>query len=82
MKEFKVTVTDEELRVLEWDIYSVQEWIQNAISEKARRTMFGLVKQHTNLNPSKLSKEEVETEISKLTLDTAKKRTNEFVTKE
>lgn len=76
MKEFKITVSDEELKALEWDIYDVQKHIQNAISEKARRTMETLIELNTNLNPRKLAKVEKEIHIRGMVLETAKERTD------
>ena len=76
MPKFTVTVSDEELKALEWDIYDVQKHIQNAISEKARRTMDTLVQLNTNLNPKKISKIEKELIIKDLDLETAKERTD------
>lgn len=76
MPNFTVTVSDEELKTLEWDIYDVQEWIQNAISEKARRTIDILVEQHTNKNYKKISKVDKEKIIKDLKLESAKERTD------
>lgn len=76
MPEFTVMVSDEELKALEWDIYNVQNWIQNAISEKARRTMDILVKENTDKNPRKIPKAEKELIIKGLDLKTAKERTD------
>lgn len=76
MPEFIVTVSDEELKALEWDIYDVQSHIQNAISEKARRTMDTLVKQNTDKNPKKVPKTDKEKIIKGLNLESAKERTD------
>lgn len=78
MPEITVIVSGEELKALEWDIYEVQDWIQNAISEKARRVMDRLIEQNTNLNYKKLSKGDKEAEINKMVLKTAKERQQEF----
>jgi len=78
MPQFTVTVSDQELKALEWDIYEVQDWIQNAISEKARRVTDRLIEQNTNLNFKKLSKVEKEAEIDKMELETAKERQERF----
>jgi len=74
MPQFTVTVSDDELKALEWDIYDVQEWIQSAISEKARRTIDQLIEQHTNLNYKKISKAEKENKVSHMKLETARER--------
>lgn len=76
MPEFIVTVSDEELKALEWDIYDVQSHIQNAISEKARKTMDALVLRNTDKNPKKISKTEKEQIVKDMTLETAKERTD------
>lgn len=76
MKQFTVTISNEELKALEWDIYDVQAWIQNAISEKARRTIDILITRHTAFNPRKLSQSQRNEEIRKLALETAKERTD------
>lgn len=75
MTQFIVTVSDEELKALEWDIYNVHAWIQNAISEKARRTMDILIEQNTSFNYKKISAMEKESIIRKLVIETAKERT-------
>jgi len=76
MPEFTVKVSNEELKALEWDIYNVQDWIQNAISEKARRTVDILVEQHTDKNPKKVLKADKEKIIKQLELETAKERSD------
>lgn len=76
MPKFTVVVSDEDLKALEWDIYNVQEWIQNAISEKARRTVDILVEQNTDKNPRKIPRAEKEKIIRRLVLETAKEKTD------
>lgn len=76
MPQFTISISDEELKALEWDIYDVQKWIQNAISEKARRTMDTIVEQNTDLNYKKISKLEKENIIRELNLETGKERTD------
>jgi hypothetical protein len=78
MAQFTVTVSDAELKALEWDIVNVQEWVQNAISEKARRVTDRLIERHTAYNPKKLSKSQKEAEIGKIELKTAAERKLEF----
>lgn len=78
MPHFTVTISDQEIKALEWDIYDVQVWIQNAISEKARRVTDILIEQNTILNPKKLNKVEKESEVSKMILKTAKERQLEY----
>jgi len=72
MIDITVTVSDEEFKALEWDIYDVQAHIQNAINVKAARTMDTLVRQNTNLNPGKLTNVEKENIVRDLNIETAK----------
>lgn len=76
MPEFIVTVSDEELKALEWDIYDVHANIQNGVSENARRLMDILIKKHTDKNPNKIPKADKEAIIAGLTLETAKEKTD------
>ena len=75
MPKFIVKISKEELKALEIDIFEVQDWIQNAISEKARRVMDRIIEQHTNLNYKKVLKSEKEAIIAELILETVKERT-------
>ena len=74
MKEFVITVSNEELKALEWDIYDVQAHFQNAINEKARRVINRLIEQHSDKNPKKISQDERKAIIQSLDLETAKER--------
>jgi hypothetical protein len=58
MPQFIITLSDEEIKALEWDIASIQEWIQNAISNKARQCIDKLVEQYDDRRASKISKDE------------------------
>lgn len=78
MPQFTVIVSEEELKALEWDIYDVQEWIQNAISEKARRAIDILVEQKTDRNPRKVTLDGKLALVRAMTLETAKERTDRF----
>lgn len=71
MPTFTVEVSNEELKALEWDIADVQEWIQNAISNKARKMIDRAVETYTDKQPSKLSWEDKLTTVSGLDLPRA-----------
>lgn len=45
MKDYTVQIADEEERALLWDMVSVQEWLDNAIHNKARRCADEICKQ-------------------------------------
>ena len=53
MAEIKVTVTDTQLKCLEYVAYSVQDWCDNAIHERARKaqdTIISALVSHCNAN--------------------------------
>lgn len=82
MPEFTITVSDEGLKAIEaadgGGCYSFQEWIQNAASQQERRSMDFLVEKFTCLNYKNASISEKKAEILKLSLETAKERTDRF----
>jgi len=79
MPQFIVTISDAGLKAAEaaegGACYSFQDWIQNAASEKERRSMDILISEKTNFNFKKISKAEKEEVIRGLTLETAKEKT-------
>lgn len=76
MPNITVAIPDEVFKILEWDIYEVQEWLQNAISEKARRLIDRVVEQHTAYNPNRLTTPQKTEIIQGLNLESAKERTD------
>ena len=53
MAEIKVTVTDTQVKCLEYAAYSVQDWCDNAIHERARRAQNEIISKlvsHCNEN--------------------------------
>lgn len=78
MPQFTVTVSEEELRALEWDIVDVQEWIQNAISNKARQCVDAVITKYTDKQPNKLSVEDRLSLIGQLSFESAAKRQKEL----
>jgi len=72
--EYIINLTEEEEKVLKTDMISIQEWIENAIKEKARRTTDRIILEHTDKNPKKILQSERNTIIQDLVLETAKER--------
>ena len=58
MTDFTVSLSDEEVKALEWDIADVQEWFENAIKNKARQCIDALVELHSDKQAGKISKAE------------------------
>jgi len=53
MAEIKVTITDSELQCLEYCAYSVQDWCDNAIKNRARKAKEDIISKlvtHCNAN--------------------------------
>ena len=71
MPTFTINITDVELKALESNIADVQEWLENAISNKTRKVVDRIVEIYTDKQPSKLSWEEKLTTVSGLDLPRA-----------
>lgn len=69
-----IILGDEEVKSCLTDMLSVRDWMANAISEKARRTIDLIIQEHSDRQPKKISKEEKATIIKDLTLETARER--------
>jgi phosphoserine aminotransferase len=48
---FTITISDEENKALTYDIVDIQEWIQNAIQNKARQCTDVIIEETTDQNP-------------------------------
>lgn len=77
MPKFTVTISDEEQKALLTDMLSIEEWIQNAISNKARQTIDAIIDEETTHNFKKLKPEEKQNIIKGLTLKTAAEKAKE-----
>jgi len=57
MVTLAVNITDEALKVLEWDIDNVQGWLENFVSEKVRRCSDEIVVKEklSKKNPSEMN---------------------------
>ena len=76
MPDITVTIPDDILKILEWDIYEVREWLQNDISEKARRLVDRIIEQNTAYNPKRVAWVRKMAIIKELNLESAKERTD------
>lgn len=74
MVQFTVVINDVEEKALLTDMISVQEWLDNAIHEKARRTINTIVSKISDKQPKKMSVKEKFQIIKKATLETAIER--------
>lgn len=50
-----MTISNEELKALEGEIVSIQDWINNAVSNKARKAINRIVIKETGRNPNTMT---------------------------
>lgn len=74
MPDYPVKINAEEEKALLTDMISIQEWITNAIKNKARQMIGLIVANHTDRNPKNLTWDEKLEIIRSLDLETAAER--------
>lgn len=74
-------INDKDIEIAETDCLDFYEWIINSALEKCRRVLDGLVLEHTNLNPVKLSKDDKLANISSIPLKSVRQKNAEFEAK-
>lgn len=74
MPEYKIIISDVEEKALLTDMKSIQEWLENAIHNKARQVIDDIILKESNSNPAKLTKDEKLNFIRSATLETAKEK--------
>lgn len=67
---FTVEINDAEEKALLTDMVSIQEWIDNAIQNKARRTIDSIVEKKTDKQPKKMTVADKHNLIRGLELET------------
>ena len=65
-----VTISDEEYKAMAHVVPSVEEWIQNALTAKARACVYRIVEENTEYQPSKLEETQRLNIVKNLTLST------------
>ena len=78
MTEYTVSLPPEEEKALLTDIISIQDWLENAIHEKARRCIDRILLEYSNRNPNKMSPSEKGQLLAALSLKTAAERQAEL----
>ncbi|RLE41355.1 hypothetical protein DRJ16_06470 [Candidatus Woesearchaeota archaeon] len=68
------TISDAEEKALLTDIVDLAEWIENLLTDKARRVMDRVIEEHTEFNSRKLSPDQKRQIVRTLRLKTAKER--------
>ena len=70
MAQFIIEINDAEEKALLTDMLSIQEWLDNAIHEKARRTIDSIVERISDKQSKKISTKEKHNIIRNATLET------------
>ena len=74
MPDYHAIINAEEQKALLTDMISIEEWIENAIHNKARQVIDLIVSNHADRNPKSLTREEKLEIIRNLDLETAAER--------
>lgn len=74
MNEFTVKLSDTEVKALKVDLLSIQEWLQDAITNKAHQCIDRIILKHTDKQPGKLSMENKLKIVNELNLETRLER--------
>ncbi|MBA7472200.1 MAG: hypothetical protein GH156_00550 [Dehalococcoidia bacterium] len=78
MREYTVTLSDEEEKALLTDMVSIQEWLDNVIHNKARQCIDMIVEQHSDRQPKKLPVEEKLRVVREAKVESAAERQAKF----
>jgi hypothetical protein len=65
-----VTISDEEYKAMAHVVPSVEEWIQNALTAKARACVYRIVEENTEYQPKKIEETQRLSIVKNLTLST------------
>ena len=74
MGKHTITLSDEEEKALLVDMISIQEWVDNAIHNRARQSIDKVILEHSNKQPQKISQAEKLLIVKKAKVITAKER--------
>ncbi len=78
MAEYKVTLSAEEEKALLADVISIQDWLNNAIHNKARQCIDRVVGNNSDKQPNKLARAEKLTIVRSADVKSATERTAEM----
>ncbi len=78
MKSFTVTISDAEEKAVLTDVLSIQDWLDNAIHNKARQCMDKIILEESDKQPAKIPKEERESIVMEAKVKSAVEKTKEM----
>lgn len=79
MSQFIIKINDAEEKALLTNMVSIQEWLDNAIHEKARRVMDRIIEKETDRQPKKIFFDKKCEIIRDIQLETAIERNAKFL---
>ena len=74
MGDWTVTLSSEEEKALLVDVISIQDWLNNAVHNKARQCRHKIVLDKSDKQPSKISEAEINQIVAQAEVETAVKR--------
>lgn len=72
--ELKVTISDEDFKVLKWQLMDPQDWLQKAIEGKISKSRSRMLPELTDKREDKLTQPEIQTLIKNSKLKTRVER--------
>lgn len=75
---FEVNLSENELKVLRYDIVDIQEWLTNFVKTKIRVIANQIIWEKTDRRPDKMTDEEKLELIKTLNIETAEERNKKF----
>lgn len=82
MKQYTITLSDEEDKAMQHIAVSVQNWLDNAIHNRARQATDEIILEHSDKQPKKISQEERASIVRKADIKTAAQRQKELEEKQ
>jgi len=73
-KTITVTISDEDYKVLEWQVVSPEQWVENAVRGKINNSEERMLLELSDKRPDKLTKQEKDLLIKNSTLKTRVER--------
>ena len=67
-------LSDVEVKSLEYDVFDIKEWVENAVKNKARQCIDTIVEKHSDKQPKKIDETEKETIIMNADIKSTKER--------
>ncbi len=75
---FEINLSENELKVLRYDIVDIQEWLMNFVKTKIRVIANQIIWEKTDRRPDKMTDEEKLELIKTLNIETAEERNKKF----